>query len=135
MVELAAESLRRTGRLRLRVTGSSMLPAIRPGDVLEVRACSAERVRPGMVVLFERDGRLFAHRAIRAAEPGLVTRGDTLAHDDGAVGEAQLLGAVVEVRRGGRVVASRATVVTRAAALVLRRSPLASRLFARWSAA
>jgi len=34
--ELAAEVLRSSGRLRLRATGTSMLPAVWPGDVLSV---------------------------------------------------------------------------------------------------
>jgi len=34
--ELAGEVLRSSGRLRLKVSGSSMLPVIRPGDTLEL---------------------------------------------------------------------------------------------------
>jgi signal peptidase len=135
VVELAAESLRRTGRLRLRVTGSSMLPAIRPGDVIEVRSRAAAAIQAGAVVLFERGGRLFAHRAIRSHGSFLVTRGDTHDREDEAIAEDELLGEVIEVRRRHRRVAARATAFTRAAAFVFRRSPLAGRIFARMFAA
>jgi signal peptidase len=135
VVELAAESLRRTGRLRLRVTGSSMLPAIRPGDVIEVRSRAAAAIQAGAVVLFERGGRLFAHRAVRSHGSRLVTRGDTHEREDGAIAEGELLGEVIEVRRGQRRLAARATAFTRTAALVLRGSPLARRIFARVFAA
>lgn len=100
MIELAAESLRLVGRLRLRVTGASMLPAIRPGDILEVRERRAAGVRAGSVVLFERDGRLFAHRVVRREGVRLVTRGDALEHEDAAIGDAELLGEIVGVERG-----------------------------------
>ena len=131
MVELAAESLRLAGRLRLRVGGSSMLPAILPGDILEVQARHARDISPGSVVLFERGGRFFAHRVVGNQAAGLVTRGDALAHADAAVGDAELLGEVIAVERDGRVRTPRATLLTRLAASVFQRSPLAGRIFTR----
>lgn len=131
MIELATESLRLAGRLRLRVGGSSMLPAIRPGDILEVHARRARDITPGSVVLFERAGRLFAHRVVRNEGGALVTRGDTLPHADAAIGEAELLGEVIAVERNGRPRTPRATVLTRLAALAFRRSALAGRVFTR----
>ena len=99
MIELATESLRLAGRLRLRVNGSSMLPAIRAGDILEVRAARASAMAPGKVVLFRRDGRFFAHRVVRRDDGHLVTRGDALDHDDAPIGDRELLGEVVRVER------------------------------------
>lgn len=131
MIELAAESLRLAGRLRLRVGGSSMLPAIRPGDILEVQARRACDIHPGSVVLFERGGRLFAHRVVGNEAGALVTRGDALAHADAAIGDAELLGEVIAVERNGRARTPRATLLTRFAATLFQRSPLAGRLFAR----
>ena len=65
---LVADALRRSGRLRqivrLRVHGESMLPALWPGDVVEIASCSPEDVRPGEIVLALRDGRLFLHRFV-----------------------------------------------------------------------
>lgn len=131
MIELAAESLRLAGRLRLRVGGSSMLPAIRSGDILEVQARRACDIRPGSVVLFERGGRLFAHRVVGNGAGALVTRGDALAHADAAIGDAELLGEVITVERNGRARTPSATLLTRLAATLFQRSPLAGRLFAR----
>ena len=135
MIELAAESLRLTGRLRLRVGGSSMLPAIRPGDILEVRSRRAVDVHSGSVVLFQSGGRLFAHRVVQCDGAFLVTRGDALDHRDAAIGEAQLLGEVVAVERRGRPVAARPTALARTAAFLFRRSALAARVFMRLSPA
>ena len=105
---LVKNVLRRCGHAHLRVAGTSMLPAIRPSDVLFVRAADITMVKPGDVILFEADRRLFAHRVIRAA-PGidqlvLITRGDMHWQDDAAVTAAQLLGRVDGRMRNGAAV-------------------------------
>jgi len=70
--KLAAEVLRSTGELRLRVTGTSMLPAVWPGDVLSVRGGDVTEALPGDIVLFGREGKLVAHRVVevRSRKPG-----------------------------------------------------------------
>lgn len=120
-IELAAEVLRSAGELRLRVTGTSMLPAIWPGEVLLIRRDGALQAGPGDVILFERDGRLCAHRVVRRMEgPVWITRGDRLMHDDAPVSGDELLGRVVGVPRQ--------TVAQRAVAFVLARSWLVTRV-------
>ena len=78
--QLAADAVRAFGKLRLEVTGSSMLPTIWPGDVLEVRHQGVAEIQSGDVVLFQRQGQLVAHRVVhRLGRPGgnlLITRGD-----------------------------------------------------------
>jgi hypothetical protein len=70
--ELAAEVLRSFGKLRLRANGSSMLPAVWPGDILYIQGQDAPAALPGDIVLFGREGRLVAHRVVevRTQEPG-----------------------------------------------------------------
>src|SRR5690349_6956141 len=80
--ELAAEAIRSFGELRLRVTGSSMLPAVRPNDVLLIRHCRSEEAGPGDIVLYLRQRRLFAHRVISRSAARLVTQGDGIAEPD-----------------------------------------------------
>ena len=134
MIELAAASLARTGRLRLRVTGTSMLPAIRPGDVLRVQRCDAGSLRPGEVVLFQQGERLFAHRAVRRGTYALALRGDTLDADDAP--ERQVLGKVIAIERRGREITPTHSpgIFQRTAARFFARSPLAGRLFHRLEA-
>ena len=83
---LITDVLTRYGRLRLRAFGSSMTPAIRPGDVLCVEGCTADEARPGDVLLMRQGERVLAHRLIRKQRHGvevlLVTRGDSLWHTD-----------------------------------------------------
>jgi hypothetical protein len=105
--------LRRSGRLRqivrLRVHGESMLPALWPGDVVEVANCSPEDVRPGEIVLALRDGRLFLHRFVGrfndACKPsGFLLRGDSMPGPDPQFPTEALLGRLVRKVDKGRAV-------------------------------
>jgi hypothetical protein len=120
---LAAEVLSRFGEIRLRVTGSSMLPSVQPGDILTIRRCVMSAVECGAIVLFTRGGRLFAHRVVARRLTHLVTRGDALAWQDPPVFEDQLLGRVAALTRHGRGRQPPAlTIGCRMAAAVVRRS-------------
>lgn len=70
---LATEAISQGGRLPLRgeLSGTSMVPAIRPGDTLLMEASGPEELRPGDIALFRGPhGRLVAHRVVHA--PGHV---------------------------------------------------------------
>ncbi len=111
---LAADVLRRGGRLRLRVHGESMLPALWPGDVVEIASCSLEDVRPGEIVLARREGRLFLHRLVRRclAAPGTLNgfllRGDSMPGSDPQFPPEALLGRLVRRADKGRTVSAAA---------------------------
>jgi hypothetical protein len=110
---LLSQVLDRCGEARIRVAGTSMLPSIRPADVLHIRSVDITRVRRDDVVLFEMGRRLFAHRVVHADSRGfervLITRGDMHSHDDPPVTEAQLLGRVeAQVRNGTAMPAGQA---------------------------
>jgi len=101
---LVADALRLSGRLRLQVHGESMLPALWPGDVVEIASCSLEDVRPGQIVLARRDGRLFLHRLVSTRKPqGFLLRGDSMPGSDPQFPAEALLGRLVskaDERRG-----------------------------------
>jgi len=103
--ELLAETLRLHGRARLRVQGSSMLPSLRPGDVLRVERRRPAEVAAGTIILYSREQRLFAHRVLRKEDSGgdstLLVRGDRLPRPDPPVLPDELLGEVTWVERGG----------------------------------
>jgi Peptidase S24-like len=101
---LVAEALRLSGRLRLQVHGESMLPALWPGDVVEIASCSIEDLRPGEIVLARRDGRLFLHRLVSTCKPdGFLLRGDSMPGSDPQFPAEALLGRLAskaDERRG-----------------------------------
>jgi len=130
--QLFLEVLKSFGQAKLAVTGSSMLSSIWPGDILEVCRQNAEEVCPGEVVLFERDGRLLAHRVVKkVAGPErtlLITRGDGLREFDSPVSPEELLGHVTAILRGGRRIEPRLTRWGRVASWFLSRSDLCTSL-------
>jgi signal peptidase I len=88
---LVEEVVRSTGEVRLRVLGTSMAPAMLPGDLVSIRRAGLDKISLGEVVLFAQNGRLFVHRVVGRNEvsaagnpekPCLITRGDRLRHDD-----------------------------------------------------
>jgi signal peptidase I len=103
--ELAAEVNRRFGSLQLLVSGSSMVPAVRPGDVIHVKHSEVGDLSRGDIVVFRRAGRLIAHRAMRtsgkSAKGLLVTRGDRVPREDAPILGSELLGRVVAIERNG----------------------------------
>lgn len=131
--DLAVEVLRGFGALRLGVTGSSMLPAIRPADTILVHPCSFEDAELHDIVLFTRQRRLFAHRVVSRSAAHLITQGDGLAGPDHPVTADELLGKVVQVTRRGKPVRHTQSPdwSSRLAGALFRRSPLAGRLFTR----
>ena len=105
---LAAEILRGGGSIRLRVWGTSMLPAIWPGDLVTVE--SADKFSPGEIVMASQEGRLFIHRLIARGSLAnhWVMRGDTVPDCDPPVEASQLLGKVSIIhRRHGDIIPHR----------------------------
>jgi signal peptidase I len=99
------------GEVRVRVLGTSMVPAMLPGVLVSVRRADLDEISEGEVVLFVQNGRWFVHRVVgrgeRAAagnpeEPRLITQGDRLCHDDHPVSSRELLGRVVSIDRDNR---------------------------------
>ena len=132
--ELAGEVLRSSGKLRLRVTGWSMLPAVWPGDTLLIERADAATVSPGDIVLFGRDRRLFAHRVTGrsdlAGQAGILTRGDALPYHDPPVPGRDLLGKISSIVRNGKLIQPRKSphFTARAVAALVRRSEIAARV-------
>jgi len=110
--ELAVEVVRAFGKLRMRATGTSMVPAVQPGDILSIQRANTSEISPGEIVLFARGGRLFAHRVLStagsSAQPCLITRGDRLPQNDPPVFASHLLGRVVSISRSRRQIVPRA---------------------------
>lgn len=128
--DLASEVLRTAGRLRLGVTGWSMLPAIWPGDTLELERTGRNELSSGDIVLFRRNRRLFAHRVVTSAANTVTTRGDAMAQADPAVTDDQVLGRVAYIVRDGKCIepSKSLSLSQRAVAGVARSSGLGARV-------
>jgi hypothetical protein len=101
---LVGEVVRTFGEVRLRVFGTSMAPAILPGDLISVQHAVLSEISNGEIVLYARDGRMFAHRVMGCTDSPegslLIARGDRLRHDDPPISSSELLGKVISIERG-----------------------------------
>lgn len=98
---LAGDDLTWVGQaFTLRVTGWSMFPALRKGDVL--RLLTPDALEAGDLVLFRLNRTLVCHRVISVvSEDRVRTRGDDVAGDGELVQREDLVGKVAEIVRGG----------------------------------
>lgn len=98
--------LRARGIVHVQVSGKSMVPWIRPGDVLVVHRAGIRDISPGEVVLFHRQGKLVVHRAVENKMLGtdcvLVTKGDAVDDADALVSAQEFLGRAMLLVRGNR---------------------------------
>lgn len=139
-LKLAAEILREFFEVRFVARGTSMLPAIYPGDCLTVKSFGAEAPRGGDIVLCRRTGEFRVHRIMGILEEGPATlyvlRGDALTHDDPPVPARELLGRVTFIVRRGKSVElnSPQRVHHRFLRSIVRRSKVATVLLLRWHA-
>ena len=93
LVDLAIESLRRSGRLRFRAQGTSMLPTIRPGSQVEIGHASSDQISAGDIVLTKTRSGLRLHRVVEIGAGSLVvTRGDNHLHNDEPCRAQDILG-------------------------------------------
>jgi signal peptidase I len=133
-IDLAVTTLATFGRLRLKVSGTSMLPDLLPGDVVALEACAPGELVVGEMALFRREGRLVLHRVIGFTDGGLLTQGDALTCADPPVAAVDVLGKVVKVtRRDWQSKARRRTGWRlQAGRLLFGHGTLAARIFMRW---
>ncbi len=104
--DLVSETVRTLGCARLRVTGTSMTPAVQPGDLLSIQRADFKEISIAQIVLYARDGRLITHRVVEKSvgphAQHLITRGDRVVQNDSPVSPDELLGRVTFIERGGR---------------------------------
>jgi hypothetical protein len=82
-----------------------MLPALWPGDVVEIAGCSLRETRRGDIVLACREGRFFLHRLLTSFEAdGFLARGDSMPRPDPRYLTGAFLGRLVRVFRAGRAI-------------------------------
>lgn len=105
-LELGADVLRSFGELRFVAHGTSMIPAIFPGDILFVRHQPLEAMRRGDVALWSSNGYFCAHRVLRVEktreESAIVTCGDALGDEDAPIRCSDFLGHVYAIVRRGK---------------------------------
>lgn len=109
-LNLAEDVLKRGGIFWFKALGLSMHPSVRSGDILIVESTRPTEVLIGDVIVFRRaPNHLIAHRVTAKVlkEDTIVfsVRGDNMDCDE-PVGESDILGRVVMLKRGNKIVKS-----------------------------
>lgn len=104
VLDLAFELGRSAGKIRLKLYGTSMVPALWPTDIVTVQCCSALSLTPGQIAVCRTEVGLVAHRVLRREHSTLILRGDSLRIPDPPVHHSQLLGVVIAAERAGKAV-------------------------------
>jgi hypothetical protein len=99
---LLADLLRGGTPVRLEVTGHSMSPFIRSGDVVTIEPFTDRRPALGEVVALASGGILRVHRLVGRHRGQVLVRGDVAAGSDPLASPDDLLGRVTRVERGDR---------------------------------
>src|SRR5215472_12937486 len=103
--QLVLEVLNDFGRARLRVTGTSMLPALLPYDVVTLTRFRREELAIGEIVAFQRTSRIFVHRVVGIQGDQVLTRGDAHIQLDPPITRDEILGRLETVERFGHALA------------------------------
>ncbi|NJL35113.1 MAG: hypothetical protein HC893_16245 [Chloroflexaceae bacterium] len=98
-LQMACTRLQQGQSLVVRVQGNSMLPLLRPGDVVRVEPVSINGIRSGDVLLVAYPHTLLMHRLIAHTAHGWQTKGDNRSLPDAPVPAPAIVGRVVAVQR------------------------------------
>src|ERR1700722_12883371 len=118
--ELVFDVVRITGKVRLRVTGTSMVPAISHGDFVTVRRTEPSEWRLGQIIVYRREEKLVVHRIKDVGPDSLIARGDSLPCCDPPVRASEIVGQVVSIVRNGRLIPTEPSFWQRAVSSILR---------------
>jgi signal peptidase I len=105
--DLLLEALRTHGLVRMRALGTSMVPTIWPGDLVEVERCYGS-IGVGDVILTVRQESFCMHRVVRHEQASdgirITTRGDAMRCEDPEISSSQVLGKISRVHHHGEFI-------------------------------
>jgi signal peptidase I len=100
---LVTDLLRSGQAVRFKVSGMSMYPAVRDGEILVAKPVDPATLRRGDVGVFLSNDALRVHRIVHVPGSGrdaFLFRGDASLTCDAPVAADQILGQVISIRRG-----------------------------------
>ncbi|MBU0486939.1 MAG: hypothetical protein KKA07_05780 [Bacteroidetes bacterium] len=101
--DITAELLRMKKLLRVPLGGRSMYPFMRQGDIAIVIPFEAEKIKKGDVVVFQRNGKLLAHRMLGERDGYYRIKGDALWKADPPIPAQDVIGQIISFERNGKV--------------------------------
>lgn len=101
---MAREILEKGQQVRIRLSGHSMFPYLRPGDFAVISHVKYDNICPGDIIAFQSEGRFILHRCIEKSEEYLICRGDVLKNPDNNVERSSVIGKLIVLERNGKVI-------------------------------
>ena len=102
LMPLVKGALKHSQKVRLTVSGSSMIPFIYNGDIVELE--SIKTLRLGDIVLAEpKEGHYVIHRIVKVGKESLWLQGDAQTKSEGPILTKSALGKVTTVSHDGRI--------------------------------
>jgi signal peptidase I len=89
--------------LPLKSTGQSMLPILRPNDVVYFKKTPFLKIKVNDLIIFKKKNQLITHRVIYKTKKYLITKGDSNLNSDGKIYPKQILGKVYQIKRNGKI--------------------------------
>lgn len=98
------ESLKSDASVPLTVTGSSMMPLLKPQrDIVWLERCDVQQIKKGDILLFEREnGKPVLHRAIKIRNDVLIMNGDALSWTE-QIKKTQVIACVKKFERNKKM--------------------------------
>lgn len=87
----------------LKSQGTSMLPILRPDDVVYFRKISFHKIKLNDFLVIKKRETIFTHRVIYKGLTLIVTKGDNNLLSDGKIYPRQIIGKVYQVKRNGKI--------------------------------
>jgi signal peptidase I len=102
-MEKIFKKLLRLKTLPLKSTGQSMLPILRPNDIVYFKKTPFLKIKVNDLIIFKKKNQLITHRVIYKTKKYLITKGDNNPNSDDKIYPKQILGKVYQIKRNGQI--------------------------------
>jgi len=108
LMDIAEELIRSGKNFRIGVTGNSMFPSIRKGDIVSVQSIKLSEIKCGNIIVYRMYGQFIAHRFVRKkniqGKEFYIVRGDTCDRFDPPLEGFQIIGRIDEISREKKII-------------------------------
>ena len=102
-LDFSLKLIEEKGKIYLRLSGFSMFPFLKEGDVALIKKVEIHTLKLGDVIVFKQDQKMIAHRLMEINKNGahytLTTKGDTSKQNDPLFSEADYVGKIISFNR------------------------------------
>lgn len=103
--KISQSQLKQNRKIEIEVQGYSMLPYLKPGDIIYISGIKKDQLKKGMILTYESHNNTWVtHRFLRMNKDGeLICKGDNVRKNDPPFNENKLIGQVTSYKRNNRI--------------------------------